>query len=208
MRRFIDIIRESTEEPRKFDDEILYHGSHEVFERFERGKGRTAKHIYTSPDILTARQYGPHIYMCVGVQEPTADLIEDDRLIHHLATELSDRFMDHVENDRDVRGMMNTVRQERIEQGMDEFDAGFDLENEPKVIAIQTKKAIEYAVDYIKSGTVYEYDNRGHFQDELLDTCYDLGYSCVRFHDYSPHGDSLSVVFDDPDNLKILKIVS
>lgn len=59
--------------------EVLYHGTNVEFDTFDRSKTRTAAHLYTSPDIATARGYGDIIYAVYGRQQPQADLtIESD----------------------------------------------------------------------------------------------------------------------------------
>lgn len=58
--------------------EILYHGTDTEFENFDRSKVRTAAHIYTSPEIETARHYGHIIYAVYGRQEPQAVLTAED----------------------------------------------------------------------------------------------------------------------------------
>lgn len=55
-------------------NEILYHGTNVEFTEFDRQKARTAAHIYTSPDLETARAYGHIVYAVYGRQEPQADL--------------------------------------------------------------------------------------------------------------------------------------
>jgi hypothetical protein len=55
-------------------NEILYHGTNHEFTEFDRQKARTAAHIYTSPDLETARAYGDIVYAVYGRQEPQADL--------------------------------------------------------------------------------------------------------------------------------------
>jgi hypothetical protein len=54
--------------------EILYHGTNTEFDVFDRSKTRTAAHLYTSPDIDTARDYGHIVYAVYGRQQPQADL--------------------------------------------------------------------------------------------------------------------------------------
>lgn len=58
--------------------EILYHGTNEEFDQFDRSKSRTAAHIYTSPDKETAEQYGDHVYAVYGRQQPQAVLTAED----------------------------------------------------------------------------------------------------------------------------------
>ena len=55
-------------------DEVLFHGTAADFTSFDRAKSRTASHIYTSPDIKTAKTYGPNVYAIYGRQRPQADL--------------------------------------------------------------------------------------------------------------------------------------
>lgn len=58
--------------------EILYHGTDAEFETFDRAKTKTAAHIYTSPDIDTANEYGINVYAVYGRQEPQAVLTAED----------------------------------------------------------------------------------------------------------------------------------
>jgi hypothetical protein len=58
--------------------EILYHGTDVEFEEFDRSKARTAAHIYTSPDMDTAKGYGSIIYAVYGRQHPQADLTAEN----------------------------------------------------------------------------------------------------------------------------------
>jgi hypothetical protein len=58
--------------------EVLFHGTNADFETFDRAKGRTAEHIYTSPDQDTAEKYGDKVYAVYGRQAPQADLTADN----------------------------------------------------------------------------------------------------------------------------------
>ena len=148
--------------------EILYHGTNEEFDAFDRMKAKTARHIYTTPDIETAKQYGRHVYVVYGRQSPQANLTAEN-CDYELLKKL-------------------------YEEG--EFESGWDL-------------SFDDFHERITSGELY--GATGGFQNEVIETCLGMGYKTVRITDgipgsYGGFGDS--VIFDDPNDLKIIKKLS
>jgi hypothetical protein len=71
----VGLLRAKAGSDNGFDtSETLYHGTSAQFDTFDMTKNRTAAHIYTSPDIETARSYGNNVYALYGRQQPQADL--------------------------------------------------------------------------------------------------------------------------------------
>lgn len=206
-------------------DHLLFHGSDRIFDQFDISKVETADHIYTSPDPDTAGFYGKHLYLVAGRQDPQADLIDDWELITKIADTFADDFHDAVETDEDLAELADSLQDEvqtdhvakikaddptvddaELERLVDEF-VDFDLEDAIKN-HLKYKKALHavakrYVADLITSGELYDIDSR--WQNTIMHECFGTGYNSVRFVDPSSTGDPISVVFDDPDNLQILK---
>jgi hypothetical protein len=198
MRNLIDIV-EAAGGP--FVPEILYHGSLAEFTEFDRSNAVTAQHIYTSPDIETAKGYGPIIYKC-RVRGPQADLTDDGdyRLIARLVDEFADRFVDHVDSDEDLAAL----KAEIVSRSNDPDYAEWEAEEEPEYKAALLAKAKQYALDFFMDGKIYDYDFKGRFQDEVLGAVFDWGYSSLRFIDYSLRGAHLSVVANLSSDIEII----
>lgn len=194
---------------RGFDASPLYHGSKAEFSVFDPNMARTAKHIYTSPDVNTASAYGDNVYECIAIQKPQANLIDDYKLIAELAETFVDYFIDSVEMDRDLFALAQSIKDElqAADPELEYEDARDAALEDPRYKALEHKKAVEFAADLITSSRIYDFDYRGRVQDEIMDECFGRGYKSVRFYDHSSHGESISVVFADPKNLVILKKV-
>ena len=89
----------------------------------------------------------------------------------------------------------------------DEYDAEADANDDPRFKKALQQAAVLFMYDLISNGNIYNWDH-GNLQAEILDFCFDLGYTSVLFTDYSSEGSSISVVFDKPTNIKIVKKLS
>lgn len=155
----------------------LYHGTNAEFSEFDKKFLRSARHFYTSPDPRTAQFYGDTVYLCYG-RGQRADLINDHALLLKLAEEFKDEFED---------------------------DAKLSLGDGEHPHEMVMRKAKELAYDKISSGNLYDFDMNGHLQNVVLDTVFSWGYESVRFTDYSHTGHSVSVVFDNAQDVQIVR---
>jgi hypothetical protein len=189
-------------EAQGFDiSEPLYHGTSAEFEQFDRSMSRSAADIYTAPDINTASAYGPNIYLCVGRQDPQADLADDHHSINHVLDTFAEEYEDSVEDDESLTELKANI----IEQGYandPDYD-DWDAEDDPRYKALKRKLAREYVYDMIRGGEIY--GAQGSFQDRIAYELLGSGYKSIRFLDPSQTGESISVVFGSPEDVKILK---
>jgi hypothetical protein len=183
-------------------DHVLYHGSNEVFDSFDRGKARTADDIYTTPDPDTAAAYGDIVYICYGRQDPQADWIDDYKLVAKLAETFAEEHYDDIESDEDLQALKAEIFQELLASDPDAFE--FDAEDDPRFKAMKHQIAVTYVANKISSGDTYEISSR--FQDALMQECWAMGYRTVRFADPSPNGggESIAVVFQNADDIVIV----
>lgn len=72
--KILESSESSIEIPSGFDKEILYHGTNVMFDEFDSTKRRTARHIYTTPDLNTAKGYGRYVLRLYAKQAPQANL--------------------------------------------------------------------------------------------------------------------------------------
>lgn len=186
-----------------FLPEHLFHGTDASFEEFDRSKARTARHIYTSPDPETASFYGKNVFQCEA-RGPQADLTGDDvessKLIHRLAEIYADRFYDAVNDDETLKA----IRQQLMAESDDPDISEWDVEDDPRYTEAREKTAVAFAYQVFTDGKVYEYDMRGNLQDSILDEVFSWGYKSIRFIDHNSQGQSLSVVIDNADDVKII----
>lgn len=188
MRQYIDLFEraQTTDlaslKARGFDvDELLYHGTREDRDDLDKGHGRTS-HIYLATDPRTASYYGSHIHVCVARQAPAADLTEASPLTRQLSEQVYHFFRDRPE-----------VDQQMEENGLD-GDAGRRI------------AAIDYTEALVLSGLMWEVNVGGMtFQDALLTETFALGFRSIRINDTSHTGISLSVVFDNGEDIAVLE---
>jgi|LakMenEpi03Aug12_release.lakeMendotaPanAssembly.Ray.scaffolds.fasta_scaffold462871_2 hypothetical protein len=198
-------------------DVVLYHGSPEVFTRFDKRKARTAEHIYTSPDYETAGAYGQHLYACVGRTRPLADLIDNWDVIGKVAEELTDYFIreiDYIYTDEIKQYKSELMRELQKQQELfpenpgeiNDYDLEYEVDDSPKMEEFRKKLAKKYAIEKLQSGKLYEVSSQ--LQDHVMNICFGMGYNCVRFVDPAVNfsgGESESWVFDDGSDLLIIK---
>lgn len=208
----------------------LYHGTNEEFEKFDRSFSRSASHIYTAPDPITSSGYGRNVYLVAGKTQPQADLTEDYQLLARMAEEIHERFVDQARQDERVTAVRDEAAKKIASQlaakdnenpndrnvldwYLDEVMLGDDLDSDyesypeyQQYEKLVKDVAVEDAANFLQGGKVYDYDFKGAFQDEIMNTLFSWGYKSVVFHDMatSAGGDSISVVFDDPNNLIVL----
>jgi hypothetical protein len=208
----------------------LYHGTNEEFDKFDRSFSRSASHIYTSPDPITSSGYGRNVYLVAGKTQPQADLTEDYELLGKIAKEIHETFLDNSKYEDEVKALREkTANQIATELALKDNqnpkgegildwylddvlwsdDLNSDYEKHPayqQYEKLLKDTAINKAAEFLQSGKVYDYDFKGHFQDEIMDMLYEWGYKSVVFYDMatSAGGESVSVVFNDPDNLIVL----
>lgn len=197
---------------------ILFHGSNEVFTKFNKKFSRTAEHIYTSPDYETAGAYGEHLYACVGRTNPLADLVDDYNTINKVAEELVDYFIKDIKYiyPEEIKKFKSDLLQKLKKQqelfpedpSEDDDDLLYDIDDHPSYEEFEKKLAKQYAANMIQSGEIYSSEGNSRFQDYIMNLCFGMGYNCVRFIDPVPivsGGEPDSWVFDDGSDLYILK---
>lgn len=209
-------------------DDVLYHGTNRSFNKFDRKFAKTASHIYTSHDPMTASNYGSNVYIVAPKIGKLADLTEDYDLLNKIAAEIKDDFsdvryeyktFDSMISDSELPSTIHTIAKEAKdfaanwisnyakENGVDLEDAehefDFSDEKEQMLDSLHDKIAYLKALAILHSHKIYEYDN-GKLQDRVMDICFGMGYDCVCFYDYSSAGEPVSYVFDDPEKLYIL----
>lgn len=217
--RYREIICENSE----WIEEVLYHGTQVEFDAFDHTKTRTAKHLYTSPDIHTALFYGDIIYEC-RVRGPQADITSeahangDSTILDEIAEEYADRFKDQIAHGlpewSDHHAAFFAVKAKVIERlkaqntdpDYDDRDAEWDAEEDPEYKEALHAACVEEAIDVIVGGKTYEREGR-HFQDAILDEVFAKGYRSVRFTDPSSEGAPISVVAYDASDIKIIRRV-
>ena len=207
MRKWIKLL-EST-----FIDEPLYHGTEAEFDAFDLAKNRTAKHIYTSPDLVTASTYGPIVYECraMGPQADISIETADYRLLSKLAETFADRFYDAIQDTDE----MVAAKEEAIERlvaastdpDYDHSEAEWDVDEEPEFLRVREQHARAFAMELFTEGKVYDYDMKGRLQDDILDEVFSWGYHSICFTDSNSEGAWLSVVIDEPAHVKIISRV-
>jgi hypothetical protein len=200
-------------------DHILYHGTNEVFDKFNRSFSRTAKHIYTTPDPMTASNYGRIVYEVAPKKGfKIADLIDDHKAINFVADEISDHLYNDVKyqyrNINDFNKILHSdefdkqtkMFAQQLINGLSNDSEEFEYSDEYDDLLEQLHKLIakKEAIELIQSGKIYDYDYKGRLQDEIMDICYHAGYDCVRFIDPSSAGESESYVFEDGHSLYII----
>lgn len=202
----------------------LYHGTNEEFERFDRARSRTAAHIYTTPDPITASGYGRHVYLVAAKQEPQADLTEDYELLGRVADAISDRFEDDAREMPKTKefldGLITKVAAQLAKaRGDDPTDGGtlewykdeveIDIDEHPSYVEYEKlvkNIANDLASEFLQSGQVYNWDYRGLFQDHIMDLLFSWGYNSVVFYDTpgSQGGEPISIVFNNPADLIVV----
>lgn len=208
---------------RGFDtNTVLYHGSDHKFDAFDKTFAVSAKHIYTTPDPSTASGYGKYVYEVVAKLHRPADLIEDYDVISKVASEFKPRFrddfkftpVDELFSDAKKKGLDIESHEEKYDIFVDEYlkkdeeadvsEAQDEYEGTDEYDQFIDFLAYNATVEFLQSGKIYDYDFKGHLQDDILDYCFSLGYNHVIMYDYSSYGDPVSYVFDDPKDLVIL----
>lgn len=202
MRAWIDLF-----ENQQFIPQILYHGSRELFDEFDVGKNRTARHFYTSPDLRTASFYGPIVYRC-EVKGPQANITHDGdlKLIRSLAEDFSSEGEAHVRDfDPNIVALRAAIIERLIasspDPDYDETDAEFDIDDDTEYLEAVHKAATLYMADHITSGNLYEMNSR--LQDSILEDVFDRGYRSIVFVDASTEGDPISVVARTSQDIRI-----
>ena len=210
MRNLINIVLENFEG--SFNENFpLYHGTDAEFDQFDPKFYRTGKHIYTSPDVRTAAYYGNNVYLCYGRSGTMANLIEDERIKLAIAKNFAERAYDSVEYNDELSTLKQEIADDLLQNATDDeydaYDAEIDANDDPRFKKALQRAAISFMYDLISEGKVYDWDN-GNLQAEILDFCFDLGYTSVLFTDYNSEGSPISVVFDNPTDIKIVKKLS
>lgn len=148
---------------------MLSHGSNETFDKFRSGMGRTAKHMYFTPEVLIddAAQYGKNIYKVEGKPKSLIDFSDEEKL-----------------DAPTIKAIKKAAK-----------DAG---------ITDEYYKFPSF-MDDLMAGQLYQSGGgqkaQNYFLDELLSK-----YDAVKMPDAGFGGSlSKSVVFRDPDLLKILE---
>lgn len=219
-----------------FDKEnVLYHGSNEQFDALDRAYSRTADYIYTTPDPVTASGYGKYVYKIAPRIKKMADLIDDHSTITRVAKELAPELefdvkgqyrslksvlqdgslSDTIKNSANKLNafLINKAKQAlATDDSLDDMDDAiydveqYDDEFEKHWDSLISEIAFHKCVELIQSGQTYDYDYKGKMQDRIMDTCFNLGYNCVRFIDPAPMmGEPESIVFEDGVDLLILE---
>lgn len=217
MRAFIDLIETALREDEAlagvdsrmlaklrgdgFDvTQALYHGSDAIFDALDPRFSRTADYLYTTPDPETAGAYGQHLYLCVGRQDPQADLIDDYPLVGKLAETFAEQHYDAVESDEDLEALVAEI----VERHADDPDfVEWEAKDDPAYLALRHRKAVEWVSGMIQGGETYGIG--GRFQDALMAECFGTGFKSVRFTDPSKTGESISVVFEHAGDVVVLK---
>lgn len=217
MRSWIDLIVEGTGPD--FIEEVLYHGTQVEFDAFDASKARTARHLYTSPDINTALYYGPIVYEC-RVRGPQADITEngDHDLIQKIAETYAYSFEEEVKYGQSewgetfarVQQIKATVINRLMAEHADDpdytdLDAQWDAEEDEEFKAAVRQAAVAQAFDAITTGNLYE--TTSHLQDAILEEVFALGFNSIRFTDPNSQGESLSVVAKSPADIQIIQRV-
>lgn len=210
MRNLINIVLENAEG--SFNEAFrLYHGTDADFDQFDPKFYRTGKHIYTSPDVRTAAYYGNNVYLCYGRSGKMANLIEDESIKLAIAKNFADHAYDSVEYSDELSTLKQEIADDLFKNATDDeydtYDAEMDANDDPRFKKELHRAAVAFMYDLISNGNVYNWDH-GNLQAEILDFCFDLGYTSVLFTDYSSEGSSISVVFDKPADIKIVKKLS
>lgn len=198
-------------------DHILYHGSKQRFNKFDRTFSKTAEHIYTTPDPMTASNYGGIVYEVAPKIKKLADLIDDYDAINFVADEIKDNFVNDIRHTfKHKNDMEKLIKSPEYHQSVKEiasqiihgFDSVDDFEYEDAYEELTDKLhdilAKQEATEFLQSGKTYDYDYKGKMQDEIMEVCFRNGYNVVRFIDPSTMGESESYVFDDPSDLYII----
>lgn len=198
-------------------DNILYHGSKQRFNKFDRSFAKTADHIYTTPDPTTASNYGGIVYEVAPKIKKLADLIDDYQTINFVADQIKDNFVGDIRHTfKNKNDMEKIIKSSEYHQSVKAiasqivhgFETVDDFEYEDAYESLTDKLydilAKQEAVEFLQSGKTYDYDYRGRMQDEIMEICYQHGYNVVRFIDPSSMGESESYVFDDPNDLYII----
>lgn len=207
-------------------NDVLYHGTDQVFNKFDRKFSKSARHIYTTPDPLTASNYGKFVYIVAPKIKKLADLIDDYDLIQKIAIEFNDakyddlkfsyKTPDDILNDHTLHlsnadknkidnliDQYNKVRDEFVDQGNDEYEFSYEDIHDELMEKMVRILAVNEMCELLQSSKIYDYD-MGRLQDNIMDWCYSEGYNVVRMFDYSSHGENISYVFDDPNDLFII----
>lgn len=178
----------------------LYHGSDKIFDALDPRFSRTANYLYTAPDPETAGAYGEHLYLCVGRQDPQADLIDDYPLVGKLAETFAEQYYDAVESDDDLEALVAEI----IARHADDLDFDeWEAKDDPAYLSLRHQKAVEWVSGMIQGGETYGIS--GRFQDALMAECFATGFKSVRFTDPSKTGESLSVVFEHAADVVVLR---
>lgn len=155
-------------------DLILYHGSNNKFTQFERRHRKTAEHLYSSPDSDTAGSYGKYLYACVGKTEPCADLIDGWDTIRKVAAEIADYYVREIEHlyPDEIESYKEKLKVEISAKNpeIDDYDLEDMIDDDPRLEQYHQQLAMQYAVDEIQSGKLYETDSG--MQDRIMNVCF------------------------------------
>jgi hypothetical protein len=191
----------------EFDtNEILYHGTNiDNILEFDRKYLKTARHFYTTPDIETAKYYGKYIYKLYGKQQPQLDLfdltIQNTKILTEIFNDIYLDYVDYVIDSDELLQFKNDLI-EILNNEQEDVD-DIEVEDDKRYIEKLKKITISYLFDYIQSGNLY--GNDGDFQNMLVEEIFSRGFNSVRMYDYSSTGTSISVVFDHPNDIKIIE---
>lgn len=222
MRTWINLIENA--HTSDFIEEVLYHGSQTEFDQFDLAKNRTARDIYTSPDINTAGYYGSIIYEC-RVRGPQIDITGTDTtepegwdILRKVAAEYTENYEEELKHGQPEWGeryqQVHDARQEAIarmkatnihDEDYDDLQAEWDSEDDATFKEVLRAAAVEEVLEAIVNGNLYETSSRR--QDDVLSEIFAMGYASIRFTDPNSEGQSLSVVVKSPDDIRILRRV-